>query len=202
LCDGFVDFHPKNQILSRLIRQFNPALKNFIGICAHGFHGIARIDSLAQIRRTDSQIATALAVRELHFAVTSNDTNLLQLVILAYTGIDMQLAFAASRLASDPGAITVSQQALRVWDEIQLDLWSHLQIEDELVFSWDAAHHAISDALLETLKNERQGNAQADNNIARAIAGRGSQADHRRPQWLRENAARVGPDARLARRAL
>jgi len=42
-----------------------------------------------------------------------------------------------------------------VWVEIRQDLWSHLQIEDGLV-SWGEAHHAISGALLETLKNERQ----------------------------------------------
>jgi len=70
-------------------------------------------------------------------------------------GLDMRLAFAASRLAGDPGAIASSQQAQRVWDEIRQDLWSHLQIEDGLV-SWGEAHHAIPDALLETIKNERQ----------------------------------------------
>jgi hypothetical protein len=31
-----------------------------------------------------------------------------------------------------------------------------LQIEDGLVHSWGEAHHAISGALLDTLKNERQ----------------------------------------------
>jgi hypothetical protein len=36
------------------------------------------------------------------------------------------------------------------------DLWSHLQIEDGLVFSWGEAHHAMSDTLLDSLKNERQ----------------------------------------------
>jgi len=70
-------------------------------------------------------------------------------------GLDMRLAFAASRLAGDPSAIASSQQAQRVWDEIRQDLWSHLQIEDGLV-SWGEAHHAISGTLLETLKNERQ----------------------------------------------
>jgi hypothetical protein len=42
-----------------------------------------------------------------------------------------------------------------VWDEIRQGLWSHLQIEDELV-SWGEAHHAIPSALLDRLKNERQ----------------------------------------------
>jgi hypothetical protein len=70
-------------------------------------------------------------------------------------GLDVRLALAASRLADDPGAIIASQRALRVWDEIREDLWSHLQIEDELV-SWGEAHHAIPSALLDRLKNERQ----------------------------------------------
>lgn len=43
-----------------------------------------------------------------------------------------------------------------MWEEIRRDLWSHLQIEDGLVFSWDEAHHAMSDTLLDSLKNERQ----------------------------------------------
>jgi Hemerythrin HHE cation binding domain len=43
-----------------------------------------------------------------------------------------------------------------VWEEIRRDLWSHLQIEDGLVHSWGEAHHAISGAPLNTLKNERQ----------------------------------------------
>ena len=68
----------------------------------------------------------------------------------------VQLAFAATRLASDPGAVTAHQRAVQVWDEIRHDLWSHLQIEDELVFSWAEAHHAISGTLFDTLKNERQ----------------------------------------------
>jgi hypothetical protein len=70
-------------------------------------------------------------------------------------GLDMRLALAAGRLVDDSVAITASQQALRVWDEIRQDLWSHLQIEDELV-SWGEAHHAIPSALLDRLKNERQ----------------------------------------------
>jgi iron-sulfur cluster repair protein YtfE (RIC family) len=71
-------------------------------------------------------------------------------------GLDMQLAFAATRLARDPGASSTNQQALELLDEIRHDLWSHLQIEEELVFEWGQAHHAIPHDLLETLKNERQ----------------------------------------------
>jgi hypothetical protein len=67
----------------------------------------------------------------------------------------MQLAYGATRLASDAGAIEANQKVLRVWDEIRQDLWSHLQIEDGLV-SWGEGHHAIQGALLDTLKNEPQ----------------------------------------------
>jgi iron-sulfur cluster repair protein YtfE (RIC family) len=70
--------------------------------------------------------------------------------------LTMRLAFAATRLAGDPDAVTANQRAVEVWDEIRSDLWSHLQIEDELVFSWGEAHHAISGTLLDTLKSERQ----------------------------------------------
>jgi hypothetical protein len=67
----------------------------------------------------------------------------------------LQLAFAATRLASDPDSPAAEQRAIEVWDEIRLDLWSHLQIEDG-VFSWGEAHHAISDTLRETIQTERQ----------------------------------------------
>jgi hemerythrin-like domain-containing protein len=68
----------------------------------------------------------------------------------------VQLASAATRLSTDPDSVTANQRALQVWDQIRHDLWSHLQIEEELVFSWGTAHHAISDTLLDTLKSERQ----------------------------------------------
>jgi hemerythrin-like domain-containing protein len=68
----------------------------------------------------------------------------------------MQLASAATRLVNDPGAVTANQRALRLWEEIRQDLWSHLQIEDGLVFSWGETHHAIPGTLFDTLKNERQ----------------------------------------------
>src|SRR5260370_14662183 len=67
----------------------------------------------------------------------------------------LQLAFAATTLAGDPDALTANQRAVEAWDEIRRDLWSHLQIEDGLVFSWAYAHHAISGALLDILKIER-----------------------------------------------
>lgn len=68
----------------------------------------------------------------------------------------MQLALAATRLAADPEAVGASQRAVEVWDEIRRDLWSHLQVEDELVLSWGVAHNAIPATLLNTLRVERE----------------------------------------------
>jgi iron-sulfur cluster repair protein YtfE (RIC family) len=68
----------------------------------------------------------------------------------------LQLALAATRLANDPGGLAANQRAGEVWDEIRRDLWSHLQIEDGLVFSWGGAHNAISAELFDTLKSERE----------------------------------------------
>jgi hypothetical protein len=42
-----------------------------------------------------------------------------------------------------------------VWDEIRRDLWSHLQIEEELVLSWGEANHSVPGAVIDTLKDER-----------------------------------------------
>jgi hemerythrin-like domain-containing protein len=70
--------------------------------------------------------------------------------------LNMRLAYAATRLAGDPDAITAHRQAIEVWDEIQRGLWSHLQIENELVLSWGRAHQAISDTMIDALKSEHQ----------------------------------------------
>ena len=67
----------------------------------------------------------------------------------------MQLALAATRLADHPDSAEALQHASEIWDEIRSDLWSHLQIEDELITSWGEGHHAISDVMLVHLKNER-----------------------------------------------
>jgi hemerythrin-like domain-containing protein len=69
--------------------------------------------------------------------------------------LTIQLALAAARLAVDPDDASAKQRAVEVWDEIRRDLWPHLQIEDELVFSWGEARNAIPGSLLDTLKKER-----------------------------------------------
>jgi hypothetical protein len=40
--------------------------------------------------------------------------------------LNTQLAYGATRLASDPGAIEANQKVLGLWNDIRQDLWSHL----------------------------------------------------------------------------
>jgi hypothetical protein len=68
----------------------------------------------------------------------------------------LQLALAATSLAREPEAPAAKQRAVEAWEEIHRDLWSHLQIEDGLVYSWGEAHQALSGTLLNSLKSERQ----------------------------------------------
>jgi hypothetical protein len=71
----------------------------------------------------------------------------------------------------------------------------HRQIEDGLVPRGEA-HHVISGALLDTLRNERQ---EMRKLIATLVnRSRGSKAaNHRRPHCLDANVACIGEDARL-----
>jgi iron-sulfur cluster repair protein YtfE (RIC family) len=68
----------------------------------------------------------------------------------------LHLSLAATRLAGDPSEVSAKARAIDAWDAIRQELWSHLQIEDSLVFSWGNANRAISPVVLESLKIERQ----------------------------------------------
>ena len=70
--------------------------------------------------------------------------------------LTIQLALAATRLMAEPDDADAKQRAFELWDEIRRDLWPHLQIEDELVFSWGETRDAIPYTLLDTLKRERE----------------------------------------------
>jgi len=70
--------------------------------------------------------------------------------------LTMQLALTATRLAANPAARATEERALELWDEIRRVLWPHLQIEDELAFSWGETHHAFPEALRDILKLERE----------------------------------------------
>jgi hemerythrin-like domain-containing protein len=87
--------------------------------------------------------------------------------------LTMQLAFAATRLAADSDAVAAWQRATELWDEIRQTLWPHLQIEEELVFSWGEAHHAISGPVLDTLRAERQ----EMHNLVAALSTSGAKAE-------------------------
>ena len=67
-----------------------------------------------------------------------------------------RLALAATRPVDLREPVAAIRAALEIWEEIRRSLRSHLQIEDELVFSWGEAHHAISETLIANLKDERQ----------------------------------------------
>ncbi len=67
-----------------------------------------------------------------------------------------RLAFAATRLSSGIDASAAMSQTRELRDEIRRELWSHLQIESELVFAWAQAHHALVPELVETLREEQQ----------------------------------------------
>jgi len=55
----------------------------------------------------------------------------------------LQLTLVATRLAANPNDNEASAHTTEVWEGIQRNLWSHLQIEDELVLTWGEAHHAL-----------------------------------------------------------
>lgn len=92
------------------------------------------------------------------------------------SGLVTQLALIATRPADrrDPAA---DRQAHEIWEEIRHGLWSHLQIEDELVYSWGERHHAFSGSLLATLKDEREKMRK----LLAELPALSSGVDHERP---------------------
>ena len=82
----------------------------------------------------------------------------------------LQLALSASRLTANPNDNEAGEHASEAWEGIKHYLWSHLQIEDELVLTWGGAHHALAGALGETLESERQ-------EMRRLLAAIGAHAD-------------------------
>ena len=115
--------------------------------------------------------------------------------------LNARLAYGATKLASEASAIEANQKVLRVWEEIRQDLWSHLQIEDALV-SWGEERHAISGALLDTLKNERQEmrKLMATLRELSSVVDREQTPEGR--SAFAKTLAGVGPDARLTRPTL
>jgi iron-sulfur cluster repair protein YtfE (RIC family) len=96
----------------------------------------------------------------------------------------LQLAIAATRLAADPKDDEANERTTEVWEDIRDYLWSHLQIEDELVLGWGGAHHAIAGTLSETLEKERQEMRKSLTALGSCSNDRGCPADHRRRAGL------------------
>jgi hemerythrin-like domain-containing protein len=67
-----------------------------------------------------------------------------------------RLALMATRPVDSSNAAAANRDTLQIWDEMRRTLWSHLQIEDELVYSWGVGHHAVSGSLLTALNDERE----------------------------------------------
>jgi iron-sulfur cluster repair protein YtfE (RIC family) len=95
----------------------------------------------------------------------------------------LQLALAATRLAAHPNDDEVNAHTSQVWEDIRRYLWSHLQIEDELVLTWSEAHHALGAALAENLESERH-------EMRNLLATLGSYTDDRGAAGNREGFAK------------
>lgn len=72
------------------------------------------------------------------------------------SGLIARLALIATRPVDGQDAASATREVLEIWEQIRRSLWSHLQIEDELVYSWGKSHHAFSSSLLATLSGERE----------------------------------------------
>jgi len=72
------------------------------------------------------------------------------------SGLITRLALIATRPVDGRDAANANRDALEIWEEIRRSLWSHLQIEDELVYSWGKSHHAFSSSLLAALRGDRE----------------------------------------------
>jgi hypothetical protein len=111
---------------------------------------------MALIRRTPEMNPCGSSLPDLEVPMINTMVTCLGIEHRKLNYLAVQLAFAATTLVRDPASVTANLRALEVWDEIRRDLWSHVEIEDELVFSWGEAHHATSAGLLDDLKIERQ----------------------------------------------
>jgi hypothetical protein len=73
-----------------------------------------------------------------------------------FSSLITRLALIATRPVDGQDAAAANHDALEIWEEIRRSLWAHLQIEDELVYSWGQGHHAVSGSLLASLSDERE----------------------------------------------
>jgi len=98
------------------------------------------------------------------------------------SGLISRLALIANRPVDGRDAATANRDALEIWEEIRRSLWSHLQIEDELVYSWGESHHAFPSSLLGALRAEREQMRKLLAELPESSSGTGEPqilADHR-----------------------
>ena len=97
------------------------------------------------------------------------------------SGLIARLALVATRPVDAQDTATASREVLEIWEEIRRSLWSHLQIEDELVYSWGKSHHTFSSSQLAALSGEREKmrNLLADLPVLSSAVAPQILADHR-----------------------
>jgi len=66
----------------------------------------------------------------------------------------MRLANAATRLHSDPSNSKLYKDAVAAWSALSANLWTHLQLESDVVLSWGAARNDVPTELVEALRSE------------------------------------------------
>jgi hypothetical protein len=101
-------------------------------------------------------------------------------------GLVTRLALIATRHVASRDLAAANRDAFEIWEEIRHTLRSHLQIEDELVYSWGERNHAFSGSLLASLKEERE----KMHKLLADLAARSSGADQE-SQILTEHRATV-----------
>ena len=95
-----------------------------------------------------------------------------------------RLALLAARPIDMSNAAVANRDTLEIWEEMRRVLRSHLQIEDELVYSWGAGHHAFSASLLAALNDEREKLRKLLTDLPAVSSGAGKE-----PQILTEHRA-------------
>ena len=97
-------------------------------------------------------------------------------------GLVTRLALIATRHVDSRDAAAANRDALEIWEEIRHTLRSHLQIEDELVYSWGESNHAFPGSLLAALSGERE-------KLRKLLADLPELANNQEPQILTEHRA-------------
>jgi Hemerythrin HHE cation binding domain len=82
-----------------------------------------------------------------------------------------RLALIATRPVDSANAAAANRDTLQIWEEMRRTLRSHLQIEDELVYSWGEGHHAFSGSLLTALNDDREKLRKSLTDLTAGVSG-------------------------------